>query len=1138
VTVGHDVRRLPPRPGEVLDRARDVRFTWNGTAHRGHPGDTIASALAADGVRVFSRSFKYHRPRGLLTASFHEPGCMVQVGDEPNVRGAHRQVRDGMAVRAQNAWPSLRFDVKAVNQVVARFLTSGFYYKTFMAPRPLWPAYESVLRRFSSGGVAPTRPPDVAYDHRFAHVEVLVAGGGPAGMAAAVEEEHELGGHLRWGGPAALAALAELRAAVAAADVEVMTDAVVTGRYDGNWIAVLQRTVPGATAGSERLVKVRAGALVVAAGLIERPYVFAGNDLPGVMLSTGVRRLLNLHAVRPGSAAVVLTANADGDAAAADLAAAGVDVRRVLDARRGEGVVRATGRGGVTGVACTDGTTVACDLLVTATGWTAPTSLLNMAGARPVYDPVAARFVPDGLPPDVLACGGLTGDGATADLVEHGRATGAEAACRAGGAGPRDVPGPAPASHPALFRGPTHGFVDLSEDVTSAELAGAVAEGYDSIELAKRYTTATMGPVQGKLETVNAVAVVAEATGSDIAATGTTVWRPPYAPVSLGALAGRIHEPVRRSPMHDWHAAHGAAPLVAGAWIRPDHYGDPHGEARSVRSAVGIIDVTPLGKLDLRGPDVPALLNQLYVNRWSKLPVGSVRYGAMCADDGVVLDDGVTGRLDTDHYLMTTTSSGALAVWEWVESWLQTEHPEWRVHVTAVTTAYASINVAGPRSRELLARLTDDVDLDPEAFGYLRVRTGTVAGVADCIVWRIGFTGELSYELHVPSGHGLHVWTSVLAAGEDLGVRPFGVEAQRILRLEKGHAIVGQDTDGLTQAYSADLGWAIKLDKPDFAGLPELAWQHDRDDHPRLVGLQPDDGTVVPPEASQIVQGDATIVGRITSSRMSPTLGRSVCLGYVAPHLSTPGTEVTVRLPDGRRVSARVQPQLAHVDPEGTRLRAAPSFPPAASAVPVTPPLGRSPIPVADPAGTAGGWHVSGRRSTAPLRLADHTALTAIAVRAGPAGGLADHLPPTGRAARIDAGALACAFGPGEWLVLADPAVGAEVQAALRERAAADAGLATVVDLTHGRVVLRLTGDDAPVLLALLCGVDLDDRATPDGAALRTRVAGVTTDVVRDDRDGTPSYLLGCEWSSGRYLYDEVVAAGAGLDLAPDGFRP
>lgn len=1154
--LSHDAMRLGVQPGEVLDRTRRLRFTWNGTTHWGYAGDTIASALAADGVRVFSRSFKYHRPRGLLTASFHEPGCMLQVGDEPNVRGAHRQLRDGMEVSAQNAWPSLRFDVKAVNQLAARFLTAGFYYKTFMAPRRLWPAYERVLRRFAAGGAAPTTQPRTTYDHRFAHADVLVAGGGPAGMAAAVaaadagarvmlvEEEPALGGHLRWGDAEQLAAADELRTAVAAVGVEVLTDAVVTGRYDGNWVSVLQRGV------TERLIKARVGALIVAPGLIERPYVIAGNDLPGVMLSTGVRRLINLYGVRPGVAAVVFTANADGDAAVADLERVGVEVRAVVDARAGGDIVRATGRGRLQAVECADGQTIACDLLVTATGWTAPTSLCNMAGARPVYREKAARFVPGAFAGDVLATGGLAGDGTRSELIDHGRATGRVAAHRAStvtaagatAAAPapdeRKVPALSLDPHPALFKGRTHGFVDFSEDVTSKELRGAVAEGYDSIELAKRYTTATMGPVQGKLETVNTVAVVADATGSDIERTGTTVWRPPYAPVSLGALAGRIHEPVRRSPMHGWHVSHGAVPLVAGAWIRPDHYGDPQAEARNVREAVGIIDVTPLGKLDLRGPDVPQLLNQVYVNKWSKLPVGSVRYGVMCAEDGVVFDDGVTGHLDTDHYIMTTTSSGALAVWEWVENWLQTERPQWQVHVTPVTTAYASMNVAGPRSRELLARLVDDVDLDPEAFGYMRVRPATIAGVPGCFMWRIGFTGELSYELHVPSGHGLHVWERVLAAGADLGVRTFGVEAQRILRLEKGHAIVGQDTDGLTQAFGADLEWAIKLDKHDFAGKPELDWQRARDDYERLVGLQPVDGTVVPPEASQIVEGASTIVGRITSSRMSPTLGRAVCLGYVAPHLTAAGTRVSVRLPDGNRLPARVTATLAHVDPDGERLRAEPTWQTRAQAVATAPVIARSPIAPAEPTEVVDGWQVSGNRSAAPLRLADRTPLAKTWLRADRDGALAAHLPPAGRAERSGHGPLVCAFGPGEWMAIATgPVARQTAQRWLDDLVVESDGLVTVLDQTHGRVLVRLTGDRAPELLSKVCAIDLHDAVTSNGSALRTQVAAVTTDIVRDDIDGTRSYLLGCEWSSGQYLWDELLAAGAEFDIAVDGFR-
>ncbi len=938
--------RLDHRPGEVIDRQREFTFTWNGEEYPAYGGDTIISALAACGERIFSRSFKYHRPRGLLTASFLDPGCMVQVDDEPNVRGAHRRVEPGMVVSPQGVWPSLEYDVKSANGAFGRFLSAGFYYKTFIKPRRLWPVYRRMLRRFSAGGTVSASPAQDYFDKRYAHPDVLVAGGGPAGMAAAVaaaragaqvllvEEEYELGGYLRWGDEAELAALRALREEVASSPgIEVMPNSVVEGRYDDNWVAVMQRDLSHV---EERLVKARAKTLVVAPGLIERPYVFEGNDTPGVILSTAARRLINLYAVKPGERAVVFSANESGDAAAEDLARSGVEVARVVDARRGGDIVRVKGGGkGVRAVECSDGAEIECDLLVTAVGWTAPTSLMNMAGDRPVYNEKTARFFSSRLPDDVLSCGGIAGDGTLDELLAHARATGNEAARRAAKTARRLRAGipleseapPAEISelplyeHPALFRGKTHGIVDYSEDVTSKDLVTAEKEGYDSIELVKRYTTVTMGPAQGKLESVNAVAIMAETTGRTIEETGTTVWRPPYSPVTLGALAGRIFEPVRYSPMQPWHEIRGAKPLVAGAWIRPDHYGDPASEVLNVRENVGIIDVTPLGKFDLRGPDVPKLLNHLYVNRWDNLEEGRVRYGVMCLEDGVVFDDGVTGRLGPEWYVMTTTSSGAAGVGEWIDNWLQTAHPGWRIHVTPVTTAYASINVAGPKSRELLLRLTEGVDLSPDAFPYMRVREGRVAGVEGCFMWRLGFTGELSYEVHVPAAYGLHVWETLMQRGADLGVGPFGVEAQRILRLEKGHFIVGQDTDGLTGPYDVGLGRMVKLDKDDFTGKPELAWQSEINGRLQLVGLQPHDGSLVPPEASQIVEGESEIVGRITSSRMSPTLGRSICLGFVAEHLTTPGTKVVVQLPGGERVPASVTPHHAHYDPEGTRQR-------------------------------------------------------------------------------------------------------------------------------------------------------------------------------------------------------------------------
>lgn len=944
-----NAHRISYQPGEVIDRSRELSFEWNGGTYSGYTGDTIASALAAHGVRIFSRSYKYHRPRGILTATYHDPNLMVQVGSDPNVRAAHRRITEGLEVEPQNAWPSLDFDVKASNRLVGRFLSPGFYYKTFMSPRPLWPAYQKVLSRFANGGRVDPETEPGRFDHRYAHPDVLVAGGGPAGMAAAiaaaeagasvilVEEEPDLGGHLRYGDTTDLAIRADLVDRVLKTDgIEVMTDAVVTGRYDHNWVSVVQWDVPGAT---ERLVKARVKCLVVAVGTLERPYVFAGNDLPGAMLSTAVRRLINMYSVRPGERAVVLTANPSGDAAATDLERAGVEIASVIDARQGMSIHTADGSKGVTSVLDSRGNRIEADLLVTATGWTTPTALLNMAGDRPVYEPTAARYVPGELPEEVMATGGIVGDAGTEALIAHGTATGSEAARRAltaraawhnnipaatpteaPSSPPVDIPSLGHDAHPAMFRASTHGFVDFSEDVTSKDLISAAKEGYDSMELAKRYTTAGMGPVQGKVEAVNALAVHGEAIGSSLLETATTTWRPPYAPVRLGTLAGRQYEPVRYSTIQPWHEANDAKRLVTGQWIRPDHYGDPASEVKAVRESVGIIDVSPIGKIDLRGTDVPKLLEFVYVNRWSKLDVGKVRYGVMCAEDGVILDDGVTGRLGENHYMMSTTSGGAGTVWNWLDEWLQTGFPEWDVKMTAVTDGYASINVAGPSSRELVSRLTG-IDLDPEAFPYMQVRTGTVAGVDDCFVWRIGFTGELSYEIHIPSSHGLAVWEALLDAGSDLGVRPFGVEAQRILRLEKGHFIVGQDTDGLSQGFGFGLDRAIRLDKDDFAGKPELAWQEEGGDYPHLVAIQTEDPELVPLESCQIVDESGHIQGRITSSRMSPTLGRSICLGQIAADLHQPNQRIAIRLPNGKTAPGRVLAEHAHFDPEGNRVR-------------------------------------------------------------------------------------------------------------------------------------------------------------------------------------------------------------------------
>ncbi len=945
--------RLPKQTNEMIDRSIELEFTWNGKPYTGYEGDTIASALAASGVDIFSRSMKYHRPRGIMTANHWDPGLAVQVDDEPNVRSGSRRLEANTTVSAQNVWPSLEHDLGTLNQIVGRFLSSGFYYKTFMKPRFLWNhMYQRILRKYAPGGnIHWQEPSSSLYDKRYVHPDVLIAGGGPAGISAAiaaadqgasvllVEMEPELGGHLRWGNTSDVSHLKSLLKEVENRDnIEVLVDSTVTGRYDHNWVSVMQRSHPIAR---ERLVKARAGTLVVAPGLIERPYIFKGNDIPGVILSGAARRLINLWAVKPGQQAVVFTANPEGDSAIEDLQKAGVEIVEVVDARKGERIVSASGKKRLKSVELSDGRLIDADLLVIAAGWTAPTSLLNMAGNKPTYDEKAARYFPTELPDDVLATGGIVGNGNFDSIYRHGYETGKIAASRAlksrhlrqtSTAWARNPSSPPPErvedhrdslvreEHPECYYSTNQGFVDFSEDVKYSDLVQAAQEGFDSIELMKRYTTATMGPAQGKLETVNAAAVLANSVNTPLAEIGTTIWRPPFSPITLGALAGRIFEPTRRSALQNWHEENGATPLLAGQWVRPNHYGNAVAEALNVRNNVGIIDVTPLGKIELQGRDVSKLLDQVYINRWASLSVGKVRYGVMVEEDGVISDDGVTGRLEEDRWLMTTTSSGAGAVWEKLEDWLQDSRNDWDVCITPVTGGLTSINVAGPNSRTLLEKLVADVDLSSESFPYFSVREGTVAEVENCIIWRIGFTGELSYEVHVPSGYALHVWESLLLAGKDLGCAPFGVEAQRILRLEKGHFIVGQDTDGLTKAPTAGLQNLVKLDKEDMVGLPELADSFTNDQLPVLVAIQTDDPQVVPEEAAQIVKEESNqILGRVTSSRMSPTLQRSICLAQVTPEVSQPESKITILLASGRRVPATVLSGHAHFDPSGSR---------------------------------------------------------------------------------------------------------------------------------------------------------------------------------------------------------------------------
>ena len=963
--------RLHPKQGEAIDRSTTIRFTFDGVEYTAHPGDTVASALTAAGVKVLSRSFKYHRPRGLLCCAGHCPNCLVQIGDEPNVRACMRPVEAGMDVRAQNVWPSLNRDLLSLTQLGSRFMPVGFYYKTFIRPQRLWPLYEHTLRHAAGlGEVNPDTPPG-KFDKQYLHTDVVVVGGGPAGISAALgaaeagaevllfEENSALGGHLRFTVPLQSTPTTQvpkdlpelLEGLNQQPNITVLTDTSVLGWYQDNWLCAVR---------GRRLFKIRTKSVVVATGAYETPLIFDNNDLPGVMLGSAVQRLLHLFGVLPGKQVAIVTANEDGWDLAADLQSLGVNVAAIVDERdhnacsspyrdglanagipvfyrhtileaigssavRGAKIARLNERGDISPATTQS---LQCDLIVTSMGWTPATELAYMAGGKSEYSEDRGEMLPAFTPPGIYVAGRAAGIHAVDSQIDAAQQTGSNAAAFAGfgefdesTARSFHVLEPRRTSERVCVPGKKKRFVCYCEDVTDADVETAIAEGYNSIELLKRYSTISMGPCQGAMCSMNTLHLCARANSWTVQETGTTTARPPATPVTLGALAGQNMEPVQTTPIHQWHLDQDAHMMVAGLWLRPNHYGDPAAEALCVRDRVGLIDVSPLGKLQLTGPGVPELLERIYINQWRDLRVGWVRYGVMCNDEGVVLNDGVCAHLREDTWYMTTTSTGATTIFEWLQWWLQSGWGE-GVHLTDLTDTYSAFNLAGPQSRAVLEKLTER-NLTNKAFPYMRIRSAKIADVT-CRLLRIGFTGELSYEVHCPSGYALHVWEALMDAGREFGIVPFGVEAQRILRLEKAHIIVGQDTDAMSDPLSANMAWAVKLNKPDFLGKPSLMRIFAEGPKQLLVGFKMVDPNVVPAEGLQIVAPEADgrleIIGWVTSSRFSPTLEEGIGLCWLPADIASQnGESFTIRM-DGYLKEARVH-HGAFYDPDGERLR-------------------------------------------------------------------------------------------------------------------------------------------------------------------------------------------------------------------------
>ena len=950
--------RLPPRDGERIDRGRELRFSFDGKEVTAHEGDTIGSALFAAGRRTFSRSFKYHRPRGLMCCAGQCPNCLVQVGDAPGVRACTEPVREGMQVTHMNASPSLEFDVMAATDKFAGpFTPPGFYYKTFIRPRRLWPLYEKVLRHAAGLGKLRKSQPEREWrtEYRRRHADVLVVGGGAAGLSAAIaaaelgadtvlcDEGPEPGGRLLAEGGHAHAR--ELAERAREAGVEVLASAPALGAFDG-LVPVWQ----GST-----LHQVRARRHVYATGTIEQPLLFAGNDLPGVMLSGGARRLAALWAVRPGSRAVVATVCDRGLEAALALMDAGVELvtvadlrsngsspafkaleRRGVRVRRGATVVEALGRGKLEQAVVSEpgssgGSEIDCDLLVVSGGSSPATSLLLQAGARTVYDTERGVFALSHVPDGLHAAGEVCGPGVLEDAELSGSVAGAEAA-HALGFGDQDSITTAQAGRKRLesiWKRPPEVavpppvtsdrkgkcFACLCEDVTAKDIHLSVEEGYDSIELSKRYTTATMGPCQGRMCQLPAVRLMAQETGQSLAQVGTTTARPPWHAVPLGALAGRPFEPAKRSAIHGRQREQGANVLWAGDWRRAYDYGDPKGEALAVHRAAGLIDVSTLGKLIVRGPDAGELLDRLYPNRFSNLKPGRIRYGVIASDAGRIMDDGTICRLDDDSFYVTTTSSGAGAMFDWFTWWLA----DWDldVHLTDVTQGLSAVNLAGPKAREIIGGLTE-LDCSAEAFTYLDGKRAEVAGVP-CLILRIGFVGEVGYEIHFPAAHGEHLWDALTEAGAPHGLKPFGLEPQRLLRLQKLHIIVGQDTDSESHPFAAAMPWIVKLDKEqDFIGKWALERFAEAPLETALVGFKLPNGHVPTEGAAVLPEGDGA-VGQVTSARFSHQLGSVIGMAWVPAALAKDGARVTIS-DEGKRLQAEVVTRPFY-DPDGEVLR-------------------------------------------------------------------------------------------------------------------------------------------------------------------------------------------------------------------------